>query len=54
MPNQVGTQIARTLDWVVCKTAGITFNAIQYFNKRNPNPSAVSYTHLTLPTKRIV
>src|SRR5712675_2234316 len=39
MPNQVGTQIARTFDWVVCKTAGITFNAIQYFNKRNPNPS---------------
>jgi len=33
MPNQVGTQIARTFDWVVCKTAGITFNTIQYFNK---------------------
>src|SRR5215510_9659710 len=39
MPNQVGTQIARTIDWMVCKTAGITFNTIQYFNKRNPNPS---------------
>src|SRR6267378_3873853 len=39
MPNQVGTQIARTFDWVVCKAAGITFNSIQYFNKRNPNPS---------------
>src|SRR6184192_304341 len=39
MPNQVGTQIARTFDWVVCKAAGITFDTIQYFNKRNPNPS---------------
>src|ERR1700687_1553757 len=39
MPNTVGTQIARTFDWVVCKTAGITFDTIQYFNKRNPNPS---------------
>src|ERR1051325_4465862 len=39
MPNTVGTQIARTFDWVICKTAGITFNAIQFFNKRNPNPS---------------
>src|SRR5437588_3704559 len=39
MPNQVGTQIARTFDWVICKAAGITFNTIQFFNKRNPNPS---------------
>jgi 7,8-dihydro-6-hydroxymethylpterin dimethyltransferase len=39
MPNTVGTQIARTFDWVVCKTAGITFDTIQFFNKRNPNPS---------------
>src|SRR3979490_511022 len=39
MPNQVGTQIARTFDWVLCKAAGITFDTIQYFNKKNPNPS---------------
>ncbi len=39
MSNSVGTQIARSLDWLVCKTAGITFDTIQYFNKRNPNPS---------------
>jgi uncharacterized radical SAM superfamily Fe-S cluster-containing enzyme len=39
MPNTVGPQIARTFDWVLCKTAGITFDTIQYFNKRNPNPS---------------
>src|SRR5256884_767077 len=39
MPNTAGTQVARTYDWVLCKTAGITFDTIQYFNKRNPNPS---------------
>src|SRR5438445_3607713 len=39
MPNSVGTQIARSLDWIVCKSAAVTFNTIQYFNKRNPNPS---------------
>src|SRR6266850_2444005 len=30
---------ARTFDWVLCKAAGITFDTIQHFNKRNPNPS---------------
>src|SRR5438105_489012 len=39
MPNTLGTQIAMTFDWVLCKAAGITFDTIQYFNKRNPNPS---------------
>jgi tetraether lipid synthase len=39
MPNSVGTQIFRTIDWAVCKAAGVTFDTIQYFNKRNPNPS---------------
>src|SRR5580658_4205990 len=39
MPNRVGTQILRTVDWALCKTAAVTFNSIQYFNKRNPNPS---------------
>src|SRR5476651_2633435 len=39
MANRVATQIFRSMDWVVCKTAGITFNTIQHFNKRNPNPS---------------
>jgi len=39
MPNSVGTQILRTIDWAVCKAAGVTFDTIQYFNKRNPNPS---------------
>jgi uncharacterized radical SAM superfamily Fe-S cluster-containing enzyme len=39
MANSVGTQILRTIDWAVCKAAGVTFNSIQHFNKRNPNPS---------------
>src|SRR5580704_2356728 len=39
MPNRVGTQILRTIDWALCKTAAFTFNSIQHFNKRNPNPS---------------
>jgi 7,8-dihydro-6-hydroxymethylpterin dimethyltransferase len=39
MPNTVRTQLLRSIDWVVCKGAAATFNTIQYFNKRNPNPS---------------
>ena len=39
MPNTLGTQIARSMDWILCKTAAITFNSVQYFNKYNPNPS---------------
>src|ERR1700681_234847 len=39
MSNRVATKIFRSMDWVLCKTAGITFNTIQHFNKRNPNPS---------------
>ena len=39
MSNSLTTQIYRSLDWVLCKTAAVTFDTIQYFNKRNPNPS---------------
>src|SRR5216683_1412893 len=39
MPNRVGTQVMRAVDAAVCKAAGATFDAIQFFNKRNPNPS---------------
>jgi uncharacterized radical SAM superfamily Fe-S cluster-containing enzyme len=39
MANRVSTQFFRSIDWAICKTAGITFDTIQYFNKRNPNPS---------------
>src|SRR6202140_1522152 len=39
MPNRVGTQVMRAVDATICKAASITFNSIQFFNKRNPNPS---------------
>src|SRR6266481_6252115 len=39
MPNRVGTQVMRAVDAAVCKAAGATFDAIQFFNRRNPNPS---------------
>src|ERR1700687_1070974 len=39
MPNRVGTQVMRAVDAAVCKAASATFDAIQFFNKRNPNPS---------------
>src|SRR5229473_2517355 len=39
MPNRVGTQVLRAVDAAVCKAASVTFDAIQFFNKRNPNPS---------------
>jgi hypothetical protein len=39
MPNRLGTQVMRAVDAAVCKAASITFNGIQFFNKRNPNPS---------------
>src|SRR5260370_37694615 len=39
MPNRVRTQVMRAVDAAVCKAAGATFDAIQFFNKRNPNPS---------------
>src|ERR1700688_1979813 len=42
MSNTISTQIFRSLDWVLCKTAAITFNTIQHFNKKNPNPSVTS------------
>jgi uncharacterized radical SAM superfamily Fe-S cluster-containing enzyme len=39
MANRVSTQFFRSIDWAICKTAGFTFDTIQHFNKRNPNPS---------------
>src|SRR2546421_1646430 len=39
MPNRVGTQVLRTMDWAVCKAAAATFNTVQFFNKYQPNPS---------------
>jgi hypothetical protein len=39
MSNSFSTSIFRSVDWLVCKAAGITFDTIQHFNKKNPNPS---------------
>src|SRR6202050_2209507 len=39
MPKTVGNQIWKTFDWALCKTAAVTFDTIQYFNKYKPNPS---------------
>src|SRR5713101_7084859 len=39
MPNRVGTQVMRAVDAAFCKAASVTFDTIQFFNKRNPNPS---------------
>src|SRR3984885_8444731 len=39
MPKTIGNQLWKSFDWALCKTAGLTFDTIQYFNKHNPNPS---------------
>ena len=35
----VGSRAWKTFDTVVCKTAGVAFDTIQFFNKFNPNPN---------------
>src|SRR6201997_4951335 len=39
MPQTLGTRAWKAMDYVVCKTAGVAFDSIQFFNKYNPNPS---------------
>ena len=39
MPQTLGTRAWKALDYVVCKTAGVAFDTIQFFNKHNPNPN---------------
>ena len=39
MPITVGNRIWKSFDWALCRTAGIAFDTIQFFNKHNPNPS---------------
>ena len=39
MASAVSNKLWKSFDWALCKTAGITFDTIQYFNKYNPNPS---------------
>jgi 7,8-dihydro-6-hydroxymethylpterin dimethyltransferase len=39
MSNAFSNKLWKTGDWLMCKTAGVAFNTIQFFNKHNPNPS---------------
>jgi uncharacterized radical SAM superfamily Fe-S cluster-containing enzyme len=39
MAMTFGTRAWKTVDLVTCKTAAFAFDTIQFFNKRNPNPS---------------
>src|SRR5580698_6502504 len=39
MASSVGTKVWKSFDWALCKTASVTFNTIEFFNKHNPNPS---------------
>src|ERR1700726_2755039 len=39
MPKTIGNQLWKTFDWALCKTAGVTFDTVQFFNKYRPNPS---------------
>jgi len=39
MELTVRNRMWKSFDWAMCKTAGAAFDVIQFFNKRNPNPS---------------
>jgi uncharacterized radical SAM superfamily Fe-S cluster-containing enzyme len=39
MPVSRGKRALKYVDAVICKTAGLAFDAIQFFNKYSPNPS---------------
>jgi len=39
MSITVGNRIWKSLDWALSTTAAVTFDTVQFFNKRNPNPS---------------
>ncbi len=39
MPRHAGTRALKVVDAMISKTADVTFEAIKFFNKRNPNPS---------------
>ena len=39
MPKTLENQLWKSFDWALCKSAGAAFDTIQFFNKRNPNPS---------------
>ena len=39
MPQTLGTRAWKAMDYVLCKTAGVAFDTIHFFNKYNPNPT---------------
>src|ERR1700704_5006594 len=39
MAQTLGTRAWKAMDFVLCKTAGVAFDTIHFFNKYNPNPS---------------
>ncbi len=39
MPKTLRNQFLKSFDWALCKTAGVAFDTLQYFNKFNPNPA---------------
>ena len=39
MPQTLGTRTWKLMDYVLCKTAGVAFDTIHFFNRYNPNPS---------------
>ncbi len=39
MPRMIGKRVMKYVDNAVCKTAGVAFDTIQFFNKYSPNPS---------------
>src|SRR2546428_7368332 len=39
MPSGKGTKVLKIFDALLCKTASVAFDTIQFFNKHHPNPS---------------
>src|SRR5262245_6774485 len=39
MPRKTGKSLLKYVDHAICKTAGVAFDSIQFFNKYRPNPS---------------
>src|SRR3989442_7993142 len=39
MPSRKGTKVLKIFDALLCKTASVAFDTIQFFNKYHPNPS---------------
>src|SRR5580692_9025292 len=39
MASAIGIKVWKSFDWALCKTAAVTYDTIQFFNKYKPNPS---------------